>query len=329
MKAIQNEAVLATAGATEKTKKTKRPPSLTKRKARSGWLFVLPFVIGILIVYLPIILDSICYSFFEISPVTGGGYTLTFKGLEFYKSALSDNTTFTTTLVAGIEQLLIDTPMILIFSLFIAVVLNQKMLGRAAFRAIFFIPVVLSTGLMETINASDTLSDYMGGGEGGGISDGSGGNASSTIVSAVDIERLFEGVKIGSGLVEYVANAVNSIYDIVNRSGVQMLIFLAGLQGISPSIYEASSIEGATAWETFWKITFPMISPMILVNAIYTIIDSFTSQSNVVMKYIASVYNNGNEVATAMSWIYFAVIMAIIGLFVLIASSFIFYQKRD
>ena len=328
MKATQNEAVLATAGAT-KTKKNKRPPSLTKRKARAGWLFVLPFVIGILIVYLPIILDSICYSFFQISPVTGGGYTLTFKGLEFYKSALVNNTTFTTTLVSGIKQLLVDTPMILIFSLFIAVVLNQKMLGRAAFRAIFFIPVVLSTGLMETINASDKLADYMGGGEGGGISDGSGGDAASEIVSAVDIERLFEGVKIGSGLVEYVANAVNSIYDIVNRSGVQMLIFLAGLQGISPSIYEASSIEGATAWETFWKITFPMISPMILVNAIYTIIDSFTSQSNVVMKYIASIYDNGNEVATAMSWIYFGVIMAIIGLFVLIASSFVFYQKRD
>ena len=311
-----------------KPKKTKRPPSLNARKARSGWFFVLPFAIGILVVYLPIILDSICYSFFEISTVRGGGYQLTFQGLEYYETALK-NPTFTTTLLSGVKQLLIDTPMILIFSLFIAVVLNQKMLGRAAFRAIFFIPVVLSTGLMETINASDTLSDYMGGGEGGGISDGSGGSASSEIVSAMDIERLFAGIKIGSGLVEYVANAVNSIYDIVNRSGVQMLIFLAGLQGISPSIYEASSIEGATAWETFWKITFPMISPMILVNAIYTIIDSFTSQSNVVMSYIATIYQNTQEVATAMSWVYFLAIMAIIGVFVLIASSFVFYQKRD
>ena len=312
-----------------KPKKEKRPPSLTKRKARAGWLFVLPFVIGIVIIYLPIVLDSICYSFFEIIPVRGGGYTLTFQGIKYYKEALVSNATFTTTLGSGVKQLFVDTPMILIFSLFIAVVLNQKMLGRAAFRAIFFIPVVLSTGLMETINASDTLSDYMGGGEGGGISDGSGGNASSEIVSAMDIERLFAGVKIGSGLVDYVAGAVNSIYDIVNRSGVQMLIFLAGLQGISPSIYEASSIEGATAWETFWKITFPMISPMILVNAIYTIIDSFTSQSNVVMQYIAGIYESTQETATAMSWIYFLMIMAIIGVFVLIASTFVFYQKRD
>ena len=330
MNQAQNVEVKASSAvAVGKPKKEKRPPSLTQRKARAGWLFVLPFVIGILVVYIPIILDSICYSFFQIVPVRGGGYTLEFMGLHYYNEALFVNATFSTTLVSGVKQLLIDTPMILIFSLFIAVVLNQKMLGRAAFRAIFFIPVVLSTGVMETINASDTLSDYMGGGESGGISDGSGGNASSEIVSAMDIERLFAGVKIGSGLVEYVANAVNSIYDIVNRSGVQMLIFLAGLQGISPSIYEASSIEGATAWETFWKITFPMISPMILVNAIYTIIDSFTSESNIVMKYIANIYESAQETATAMSWIYFLLIMAIIGVFVLIASTFVFYQKRD
>ncbi len=315
------------------TKKKKgsflHPASLDKRKARNGWLFVLPFVLGLVVIYLPIILDSICFSFFEITIVRGGGYVLEFKGMEFYSTALLKDPDFTTTLLSGIQQLFVDTPMILIFSLFIAVILNQKMLGRAAFRAIFFIPVVLSTGLMETINAGDLLAGTMGGGEGGGISDGTGGNTASEIVSAVDIERLFENVKIGSGLVEYVATAVNSIFDIVNRSGVQMLIFLAGLQSISPAIYEASSIEGATAWETFWKITFPMISPMILVNAIYTIIDSFTSQSNVVMSFISGMYEGNKGVATAMSWIYFLVIMAIIGIFVLIASSFIFYQKRD
>ena len=312
-------------------KKQTRRASLNTRKARAGWLFVLPFVLGVVFLYLPIILDSICYSFFYIQPSPGGGYTLIFKGLEYYKEALFVNTSFTTTLWSGVQQLVIDTPMILIFSLFIAVVLNQKMLGRAAFRAIFFIPVVLSTGLMESINAADIMQDQMGNTETGGISDGSGGNTASEIVSAVDITRLFENLKIGSGLVDYVVSAVNNIYDIVNRSGVQMLIFLAGLQSISPSIYEASSIEGATAWETFWKITFPMMGPMILVNAVYTIIDSFTTESNVVMTFIKKIYNTSGQMslATAMSWIYFLIIMAIIGLFVLIASSFVFYQKRN
>jgi ABC-type sugar transport system permease subunit len=108
-----------------------------------------------------------------------------------------------------------------------------------------------------------------------------------------------------------------------------MLIFLSGLQAISPAIYEACRIDGASGWETFWKITFPMISPMILVNAIYTIIDSFTSASNVVMSYIYDIYESNQSLATAMSWIYFLMIILIIGVFALVASSMIFYQKRD
>ena len=105
------------------------------------------------------------------------------------------------------------------------------------------------------------------------------------------------------------------------------------MQSISPSIYEACTIDGATAWETFWKITLPMISPMILVNGLYTIIDSFTSASNVVMQYIDSHYSSGSvgamEQATAMSWVYFIIVMLIIAAFAGVASAFVFYQKRD
>ena len=108
-----------------------------------------------------------------------------------------------------------------------------------------------------------------------------------------------------------------------------MLIFLAGLQGISPAIYEACQIEGATGWETFWKVTFPMISPMILVNAIYTIIDSFTRSQNPAMKYIASIYSMRQELATAMSWIYFILVGLVLAVVAGIASSFVFYQRRD
>ena len=302
------------------------PASLDKRKARNGWIFVLPFVIGILAIYIPVIFDSIWFSVNTISTIKGGGLRLTFEGFKYYGDALKD-TNFSQTLVDGILQLVFDIPAIVIFSLFIAVVLNQKMLGRAAFRAIFFVPVILSTGLMDTINAQDVLADEMGSGE--GIDTGSGSNATTEIVSALDIQMLFANMKVGAEIVTYVTGLVNDIYDIINRSGVQMLIFLAGLQSISPAIYEACKIEGATAWETFWKITFPMISPMILVNAIYTIIDSFTSKSNVVMTYISDAYDQGRELATAMSWIYFIVIMLIIALFVGIASAFIFYQRRD
>ena len=110
-----------------------------------------------------------------------------------------------------------------------------------------------------------------------------------------------------------------------------MLIFLAGLQSISPSIYEACKIDGATGWETFWKVTFPMISPMILVNAVYTIIDSFTTESNVVMTFIAKVYEkpDGDVLSSAMSWIYFLIVIGIIAIVAGICSSVVFYQRKD
>jgi ABC-type sugar transport system permease subunit len=200
------------------------------------------------------------------------------------------------------------------------------MLGRAVFRAIFFVPVIIATGLMESVDAvAKIAADSME----GGIDDGSGQVAGSGIISVLDIEALFAGMKVGGELVTYVVELVNSIYDIINYSGVQMLIFLAGLQSISPSIYEACQIEGATAWETFWKITFPMISPMILVNAVYSTIDAFTRQDNAMMVFIGNAYETSSELATAMYWIYFIAVLLIIGVVAAIASTFIFYQRRD
>lgn len=315
----------------ESAPKRKRIASLDKRKARAGWFFVLPFAVGFIAIYLPIIYESIKFSFNMVKTNKGGGgYTLTFVGLQNYQEALFVDPGYVKALVSGIQQLIFDIPAIVIFSLFIAVLLNQKMLGRAAFRAIFFIPVILSTGLIESIDARNTMLEYMGD-EGGMIEDGSGQNAAANIVSALDVEMLFSNMKVGTGIVDYVVSAINSIYDIVNRSGVQMLIFLAGLQSISPAIYESCQIEGASAWETFWKITFPMISPMILVNGIYTIIDSFTSNSNVVMQYIDTVYTKpgGQVLASAMSWMYFLLVLLILGIFAAIASAFVFYQRRD
>ena len=312
-----------------KAPKRRRNASLDKRKARAGWIFVLPFVLGFLLIYLPIIIDSIKYSFCHMV-ILGGGQKPAFEfvGWSNYKVALTEDPAFVQTLLSGLMDMVFDIPMILIFSLFMAVLLNQKMVGRAAFRAIFFIPVILSTGIMESIEAQNVLSEYME--EAEGIESGSGQSTASEIISTMDIEQMLRGMAVGQGLVEYVSVAINNIYNIVNRSGVQMLIFLAGLQSISPAIYESVQIDGATSWETFWKITFPMISPMILVNTIYTIIDSFTSESNVVMTYISGIYSGGEtEVATAMSWMYFLVVLLIIGIVGALVSGFVFYQKRD
>ena len=318
-----------TVNAKKAAPKKRKIASLDRRKARAGWMFVLPFIIGFVLVYLPMVVDSIVMSFNKVHIITGGGYYLEFVGMENYMDALFEDTGFVQTLVTGLGQMAFEIPAILIFSLFMAVLLNQKMVGRAVFRAIFFIPVVLATGIMESINAQNVLDTYMESTT--GIDDGSGESSAAEIVSAVDLQVLFANMKVGTGLVQYVAQAINEIYDIVNRSGVQMLIFLAALQSISPAIYESCRIDGATSWETFWKITFPMISPMILVNGVYTIIDSFTTDSNAVMSYVSRIYNeaDGQTLSSAMAWMYFLIIMIIVGIIGGIFSAYVFYQKKD
>ncbi len=316
----------------KKSVKKKKIASLDKRKARAGWIFVLPFIIGFVLIYIPILFESLSASVTYRNKVDGV-WVETFVGFTAYVEAfLGDpvgEQTFGQVLLTGVSEMMLDIPMVLLFSLFMAILLNQKMAGRAAFRAIFFVPVILSTGIMDTIDAS-ALDSYMGSNT--GIDDGSGESAAGDIVSAMDVQKLFAGMAVGEGMLKYVTDTINNIYDIVNRSGVQMLIFLAGLQSISPAIYESVQIDGATAWETFWKITFPMISPMILVNAVYTVIDAFTTESSV-MSFIniasQQLPEQGMAISTAMSWIYFLVVIGILGLIAAVCGAYVFYQKKN
>ncbi len=306
--------------------KKKKIASLDRRKARAGWFFVLPFVVGFALIYLPIIFTSFKVSFMTMEQ---GTRTEMFVGWKNYSDALTGSADFLQTLLVGLKEIAFDIPAILLFSLFVAVILNQKMVGRAVFRAIFFLPVVVSTGMMEGILSTS----YSFSGE--GLDLGAGESAAETVKTNLALEKLlqdiFANLGFGEGLVEYIVSAVESISDIVNRSGVQILIFLAALQSISPAIYESCEIDGATSWETFWKITFPMVSPMILVNGVYTIIDNFTTDSNSVMEVINSTYGSsgGKYVSAAMGWMYFLVVLLIVGLVALIFSAYVFYQRRD
>ena len=315
-----------------KAPKKRKAASLDKRKARGGWLFVMPFIIGFVFIYLPIIIDSIKYSFCEVKIIPqsrGGGIDLTFVGWANYKEVLggTEYESFLPTLLEGLETIALEIPMILMFSLFMAVLLNQKMIGRAFFRAMLFLPVILATGIMETVSAQDVNAMSSS----ASIDDGSGQSTTENMAYFTSVQSMFEmlDLPVGGGLIKYVADAVESIFEIVNRSGVQILIFLAGLQSISPAIYESVQIDGATSWETFWKITFPMISPMILVNAVYTVIDSFTTESNPVMQYVMDVYTNSKVYSSAMSWMYFLIVILVIAAVAGIFSAFVFYQRRD
>jgi ABC-type sugar transport system permease subunit len=320
------------ASAVATPKKKKKIPSLDRKKSRAGWLFVLPFLIGLVFIYFPIIWESFSYSFYNYTSVKGI-VTKEFAGFQHYTTAFTGDAAFAQALLTGLKEMAFDIPAILIFSLFVAVILNQKMIGRAAFRAIFFLPVIVSTGVMESVMSSsygasgDQMDLGMDGGE----------EAVEELATSTALEGLlisiFQNLGFGTGLVTYISSAVASISGIINRSGVQILIFLAALQSISPAIYESCQIDGATSWETFWKITFPMVSPMILVNAVYTIIDSFTTDSNSVMQLINNTYMGvsagAKSVSAAMGWMYFLVVLAIVGIVAGIFSMYVFYQRRD
>ncbi len=311
--------------------KKRKAKSLEKQKSTFGWLFILPFLLGFFLIYLPMIISSIQISFSSIA-YEDIGQVLTWVGFDNYSKALLEEADFVKTLVECLGGMAFDIPAIIIFSLFMAIMLNQDMKGRAAFRAIFFVPVIVSTGIIESIDLQNTLAQI-----GEQVSqlgqEGVEGtvNAGTEIINAIDVERFFGSMKIGAELATVVSGWANNVYSIVNRSGVQMLIFLAALHSISPSIYESCKVEGATGWETFWKITFPMISPMILVNLVYTIIDSFTTKSNVMMSFITTASNeaNGKPIGTAMAWLYFLIVIIILAVCAAFASLFVFYQRRE
>jgi len=305
--------------------------SLDKVKSRSGFWFVLPFIIGFALIYLPIIWNSLVFSFSEVTFDPWDGPILTNIGTLNYERVLTygnfapgiEGDNFFASLQAGFFGLIFEVPGVIIFSLFIAVLLNQKMMGRAAFRAIFFVPVIISTGLMETLAGLNTSMEEI-------ITGTQNMGNDAQVVSSWQIGYLFSLMAIGGPMVYFVTELINNMFNVINRSGVQMLLFLAGLQSIPAEVYESCKIDGATAWETFWKITFPMISPIILLNTVYTIINFMSFSRNPIMEHINATHGALRFVdATAMSWIFILCITVLIVLFMGLMQAKVFYQRRD
>ena len=244
--------------------------------------------------------------------IGANGIALESNGFANYHYALMENAEFVPALLDSIKNLVVEVPLLLLFSLLIAVMLNAKMRGRAIFRAIFFMPVILSTGFIQKADEKTALISALE--SMSGIDSGS--SFGNGIVNALDIQMFLANLNFGTEAIGFILSLVNNIFNIVTMSGVQILIFLAGLQAISPSIYESAKIEGAGAWECFWKITLPMIGPMMIANALYSVIDSFTRTGNGLMELITTVAFDQSRygIAAAMSWSYAAVIVVFLGI---------------
>lgn len=278
-------------------------------------VYVLPWLIGFSLFFLIPLINSLRYSLSTVQS-TEEGLTVEFIGLANYIEALTVNTNFNRALTESILNMVVNVPLIVIFSLFLAVLLNQHFFGRSAARAIFFLPVILASGVIASLETNSLIEAVNAENQGGRFL-----NALGTF----ELERMMVRAGVSDWIVTYLTGAVDRIYEIVSKSGVQLLIFLAGIQTISPQLYEASKIEGATGYEAFWKITFPMVSPLILVNVIYTVIDSFASNSTTTLIRTTGFSSFNFGLSSAMAWIYFLAVALILTVSSYIISKRVFY----
>lgn len=291
--------------------------SKKRRQALTGALFTLPFAIGFIFFFLYPFLQSIRFSLNHLK-IVSGGYILEYVGLGNYRNALVVNADFIPVFVEAVGRIITDVPLVVIFSFFAANLLNQKFRGRTAARVIFFLPVIMGAGIVLQIEQSDYIMAQL------RVAATEGG-----VLSGAVLRRFLYELRIPEASLDYVTAAVDRIPEIIRASGVQILIFLAGLQSIPRSLYEAANVEGLTSWECFWMITLPMLSPLILTNAIYTIIDSFTVMSNPLVKLIRSTAFGGGGfgLSSAMGVLYFLAISVILLIAGAIISKFVFYEE--
>ena len=250
--------------------------------------------------------------------VGAGNFEPIWKGLDNYIRAFRIDPEFTRLLTEEVSRMVIDSLAIMVFSFFVALILNQKFKGRALVRAIFFLPVILSSGVILGLETDNSLMAQ--------VQVAIEENTTGMSITAA-VENILRTAGVGVRAFETVFEIIDNIYNIAISSGIQIIIFLSGLQTISTSMYEAADIEGCTKWESLWKITFPMISSMFLVNWIYTIIDFCMRSDNEVIEKITKVMveqiNYG--FSSAMTWIYFLIVIAFVGITSFFISKGVYY----
>lgn len=306
--------------------KRRKQRNLRRRNAIAGYLFISPFIIGFLAFLLKPMIESFRMS---LSKVTMGasqgltGYILTpieggWKNSNYYKIFFHEPY-YKDRLVTALKDMAIQVPAILVFSFFIAIILNQEFKGRGFIRAIFFLPVILSSGVIIGLEYNNSLMS--------GMQDvikeaGDGINITATL------ETVLKTTGIGAKVLDPVFKIIEAVYDVALASGIQIVIFISGLQTVSTSMYEAAKIEGCTAWESFWKITFPLVSSMILVNLVYTTIDFLMREDNQVMQLIKDKASDMfYDTSSAMAWAYFGIVAAVLGILAAIISKKVYYYE--
>lgn len=290
--------------------------SLEAKRVKVGYLFTLPFIIGAAVAIVYPIIVSVIYSFADIT-ANASGYNIKFVGLGNYNNIFNIDPTFKRILLNTLKSTALNVPVVIIFSFFLASVLNTEFKGRGMARTVLFLPMILNSNLVKSILSGDAVMGSV---------------TEKSSADTAQISGAFEGflskLDIGTGVTDLLVSSVDNITNILAMSVIPIIIMLAGLQSVSKSVYEASYVEGATKWEVFWKISLPIVSPMILVSVIYCIIDSFTSVDNAVIEKVKAVSFTGLEfgLGSAMAWSYLLIVLAIVALVYLVVNRFVSYS---
>ena len=292
--------------------------SYEKKKGLYGYGFIALWFIGALMFFIIPVCQSFFYSFNDVKPETGY-LDKKWVGLANYKRAFMTDPSFRQDLITALENMAFNLPVIIVFSMFVAIIINQKFRGRTFARAVFFLPVIIATGPVYAIITGNL--------------DTNGNNSAeqfSTMFETDMVDQLLEFVGIygfNENFTKLLTTLTSDILNLVWKCGIQIIIFLSALQSIPTSAKEAAGIEGATAWEFFWKITLPYVSPMILVNIVYTVIDAFTDPTNEVMIRVLDVQSDWQYgYSAALAWSYFGIILAALGIIFAIMNKLVWYE---
>lgn len=286
--------------------KLKKARGIEELKARYGLMFILPWIIGLIMFFFVPIVQSIIYSFCSVV-VTSDGVRTTWIGFKNYREILKVDPNYTTWLSESIGDFAYSLPIILVLSLILAIMLNQNFRGRVFFRALYFLPVIIATGKVMEFIFSTTQESLTEMGVSSGMASG-----------MIQVSDLTTALNMGTEVATFISDAINNIFNLVWSCGIQIVLFLAGLQSIPSTLYEASKVEGATKWEEFWFITFPMLSRITLLVGIFTMVELFINERAPMIEQVYGKMRGGQyDIPSAMIWFYFIIACAIMGIVIL------------
>lgn len=276
-----------------------------RRNAVWGLLFLSPWILGTLLFFIWPVIDALMLVFCDVS-FSPEGMVREFTGLENIRNVFFRDVYPLQCIERSLREIALNLVVVMALSILIALLLNQSFVGRAFARTAFALPVIVGTGILIKIFKGDLF-----------VQSSEVTAAAGTVFQGDAIRQMLLQTEISTKLVDTIVGVVNNIVDILWKCGVEILLFLSGLQAIPSYLYEVCDIDGATAWQKFWLITFPLMTPFIMLNAIYIIIDSATYYNNAVMlevgwKFDALMYGYSNTLAFAYC-IIIGIVVAVVG----------------